>query len=52
MNLEELFKNKKYLRLALTHKSWINEHGKDVESNERLEFLGDAVLEFIVSKEL
>lgn len=45
------FKNKKLLALALTHKSWVNEHAGG-ESNERLEFLGDAVLEFIVSKEL
>ena len=44
------FKNKDLLELALTHKSWVNEHSKVRESNERLEFLGDAILEFIVSE--
>jgi len=50
--LENMFKNKENLKHALTHKSWVNEHSKVRTSNERLEFLGDAVLEFIVSKEL
>lgn len=35
---------------ALTHRSYVNEHRKSVsEHNERLEFLGDAVLELIVT---
>ena len=36
-----------YLMTALTHRSWLNEHRrlKGLEHNERLEFLGDAVLE-------
>ncbi|OGC45032.1 ribonuclease III [candidate division WS6 bacterium RIFOXYC1_FULL_33_10] len=43
------FKNKDLLLLALTHRSYVNEH-KDVDAhNERLEFLGDAVLELITS---
>lgn len=43
------FKEKELLLLALTHRSYVNEH-KDVnEHNERLEFLGDAVLELITS---
>jgi ribonuclease-3 len=50
--LEQLFKNKDLFTLALTHKSWVNEHQGTIRSNERLEFLGDAILEFIVSKEL
>lgn len=50
--LKNLFKNKNLLTQALTHKSWVNEHPGDRESNERLEFLGDAVLEFIVSKDI
>jgi ribonuclease III len=33
---------------ALTHRSFINEHPDEVEDNERLEFLGDAVLDFVV----
>ena len=40
------------LRLALTHSSWANEHGAGQEHNERLEFLGDAVLELCVSQKL
>lgn len=51
-NLESNFKDKNLLKLAFTHKSWINENESKGETNERLEFLGDAVLEFIVSKEL
>ena len=35
---------------ALTHKSWANEHrGSGAEDNERLEFLGDAVVDLLVS---
>ncbi len=44
------FKNKKLLLKALTHSSYSNEHR--VESNERLEFLGDAVIEFIITERL
>src|SRR3989344_2336125 len=51
-NLDKYFTNKKLLELALTHKSWVNEHSGKRGSNERLEFLGDAILEFIVSKEI
>ena len=44
------FKNKNLLEQAFTHRSYLNEHkGKKIQSNERLEFLGDAVLELIVS---
>lgn len=42
------FKNKTLLTRALTHRSYINENPHAVEDNERLEFLGDAVLDFIV----
>ena len=42
------FKNKDLLRTALTHSSYANEHG--MECNERMEFLGDAVLELAMSK--
>jgi ribonuclease-3 len=41
------FKTKKILQTALTHSSYSNEHR--VESNERLEFLGDAVIESVTS---
>src|SRR3970040_468664 len=33
---------------ALTHRSYINEHPEALEDNERLEFLGDAGLDFVV----
>jgi ribonuclease-3 len=50
--LKNLFLDKNLLTLALTHKSWVNENPGKRTSNERLEFLGDAILEFIVSKDL
>jgi ribonuclease-3 len=44
------FKNLDLLVTALTHRSYVNEHKKSVtEHNERLEFLGDAVLELAVT---
>ena len=47
------FKNKELLRRAFTHRSYLNEN-RDSESshNERLEFLGDAVLELMVTEYL
>lgn len=36
------------LTRALTHRSYVNEHPDTLEDNERLEFLGDAVLDFVV----
>lgn len=43
----------KLLRQALTHKSYLNESkDKTIKDNERLEFLGDAVLDLIVSEAL
>ena len=44
------FSNINLLITALTHRSYVNEHKKTVtEHNERLEFLGDAVLELVNS---
>lgn len=51
-SIKKTFKDKKLFDLALTHRSWVNEHKGARTSNERLEFLGDAILEFIVSKAL
>ena len=55
MNFSELeksigykFKNKELLINSLTHTSYANEN--HVQSNEKLEFLGDSILEFISSK--
>jgi len=42
------FSNLHLLVRALTHRSYVNENPSAVEDNERLEFLGDAVLDFIV----
>jgi ribonuclease-3 len=50
--LKKDFKNEGLFDQALTHRSWVNEHKGVRTSNERLEFLGDAILEFVVSKEL
>lgn len=48
-----LFKDEKLLNAALTHSSYANEKGLPVqEFNERLEFLGDAVLEMLTSEHL
>ena len=44
------FNNIELLITALTHRSYVNEHKKSVsQHNERLEFLGDAVLELVVT---
>ena len=44
------FRDIQLLITALTHRSYVNEHRKSVsEHNERLEFLGDAVLELVVT---
>ncbi len=42
------FSNLSLLTRALTHRSFVNENSQAVEDNERLEFLGDAVLDFTV----
>lgn len=46
------FTNLDLLVTALTHRSYVNEHKSVSEHNERLEFLGDAVLELVVTKYL
>jgi len=51
-SLKDGFKDKNLFDQALTHRSWINEHKGVRKSNERLEFLGDAILEYVVSKEI
>ncbi len=42
------FKDLHLLARSLTHRSYLNEHPEAIEDNERLEFLGDAVLDYIV----
>lgn len=51
-DLKKSFNNKDLLDQALTHRSWVNEHKGTRKSNERMEFLGDAILEYVVSKEI
>jgi ribonuclease III len=47
------FKDKDLLKTAFVHRSYLNEHPSfDLEHNERMEFLGDAVLELVVTENL
>ena len=47
------FANKALLQRALTHRSYLNENpGYPLEDNERLEFLGDAILDFVTAEHL
>lgn len=47
-SLRSLFSDYRLFTRALTHRSYLNEHPEALEDNERLEFLGDAVLDFLV----
>jgi ribonuclease III len=49
INLPDI-KNRQLLDRALTHRSYFNEHPEVTEHNERLEFLGDAILGFLVGE--
>ena len=49
-NIGYTFSNKLLLKKALTHTSYANE--KHIQSNEKLEYLGDSILEFLSSKYL
>jgi ribonuclease III len=46
------FKDIRLLQLALTHPSVAHEQGAPVQTNQRLEFLGDAVLQLVLTSEL
>lgn len=49
-NFPHKFKNDNLFKTAINHRSYLNEHKNlKLESNERLEYLGDAVLEMITS---
>lgn len=48
MNVPQ-FLDPKIKDLVFTHRSFLNESPSDVNSNERLEFLGDSILSFVVS---
>ncbi|NOZ01595.1 MAG: ribonuclease III [Deltaproteobacteria bacterium] len=45
------FRNRDLLQTALTHSSYCNESKEPVEDNERLEFLGDAVVNLVIASE-
>ncbi|MFC1625451.1 ribonuclease III [Patescibacteria group bacterium] len=47
--IKDSFSDKSLFDMAMTHRSWVNEHTGVRRSNERLEFLGDAILEYVVS---
>jgi len=47
-----LFRDENRLRLALTHPSVAHEQGMAVQHNQRLEFLGDSVLQLVLTSEL
>lgn len=47
-----VFKDQALLQQAMCHRSYLNEADETVESNERMEFLGDAVLGLVVSEKL
>lgn len=49
-NIGYKFNDKALLKTALTHTSYANDN--KTESNEKLEFLGDSILEFVISKYL
>src|SRR5580704_16425538 len=46
------FRNPALLQLALTHPSIAHEQGAPLQTNQRLEFLGDAVLQLVLTQEL
>lgn len=46
------FKNQQLFKQAFTHRSYLNETKEKISSNERLEFLGDSIISFVVSEYL
>ena len=50
-NIGNVFKSEDLLKEALTHRSYVNENANwPFRNNERLEFLGDTVLEFVLPR--
>src|SRR6266436_9281053 len=50
--LNYVFSDRSLLQLALTHPSVAHEQGMPMQTNQRLEFLGDAVLQLVLTREL
>lgn len=46
------FRDESLLRRALTHPSYLQDHPEEPDTNQRLEFLGDAVLQLVLSETL
>ena len=46
------FRNKKLFEQAFIHRSFLNETKENISSNERLEFLGDSIISFLISQNL
>ena len=51
-SIDYYFSSRELLEAALTHRSFANESADDLEDNQRLEFLGDAVLGLVVAEAL
>ncbi|MCD6460388.1 ribonuclease III [bacterium] len=51
-NINYEFKNIELLRQSLTHRSYTSEQNRNIKDNERLEFLGDAIIGSCVTEEL
>ncbi len=47
-----VFRDPNLLRLAVTHPSFVQDHSRVTENNQRLEFLGDAVLQLVLTETL
>src|SRR5581483_3445487 len=52
LKLGYIFRDEALLKLALTHPSVAHEQGTAMQTNQRLEFLGDAVLQLVLTREL
>ena len=50
--IQFVFRDPAYLEQALTHASWVHEHPEGSGNNQRLEFLGDSVLQLILTEAL
>ena len=50
--IQYTFRDKKQIQLALTHRSFSGLDARSLDNNQRLEFLGDAVLQLIITLEL
>ena len=52
LRIGHTFRDRELLERAVTHLSYLADHPTITESNQRLEFLGDAVLQILIAEEL